>query len=61
MCNASGGGPARSQSPVPALSQRAGGAGMSLTTSANYEWRTSNVPLKHYRDLEIGPRLDLAF
>jgi hypothetical protein len=34
---------------------------MSLTTSANYEWRTSNVPLRHYRDLEIGPRLDLAF
>jgi hypothetical protein len=28
MCDASGGGPARSQSPVPALSQRAGGAGM---------------------------------
>jgi hypothetical protein len=34
---------------------------MSLTTSANYEWRTSNVPLRHYRDFEIGPRLDLAF
>jgi len=34
---------------------------ISLTTSANYEWRTSNVPLRHYRDLEIGPRLDLAF
>jgi hypothetical protein len=27
---------------------------ISLTTSANYEWRTSNVPLRHYRDLEIG-------
>ena len=34
---------------------------ISLTTSANYEWRTSNVPLRHYRDLEIGPRLDMAF
>jgi hypothetical protein len=33
---------------------------ISLTTSANYEWRTSNVPLRHYRDLEIGPRLDMA-
>ncbi len=34
---------------------------MSLTTGVNYEWRTSNVPLRQYRDLEIGPRLDLAF
>jgi Putative beta-barrel porin 2 len=34
---------------------------ISLTTSASYEWRTSNVPLRHYRELEIGPRLDLAF
>jgi hypothetical protein len=34
---------------------------ISLTTSASYEWRTSNVPLRHYRDLEIGPRLDMAF
>jgi hypothetical protein len=34
---------------------------MSLTTSANYEWRTPNVPLRHYRDLEIGPRLDTVF
>jgi hypothetical protein len=34
---------------------------MSLTTSAIYEWRTSNVPLRQYHDFEIGPRLDLAF
>lgn len=34
---------------------------ISLTTAASYEWRTSNVPLRHYRDLEIGPRLDMAF
>ena len=34
---------------------------IALTTSANYEWRTSNVPLRHYRELEIGPRLDLFF
>ena len=34
---------------------------ISLTAAASYEWRTSNVPLRHYRDLEIGPRLDMAF
>jgi len=34
---------------------------ISLTTGASYEWRTSNVPLRHYRELEIGPRLDMAF
>jgi hypothetical protein len=34
---------------------------MSLTTGINYEWRTSNVPLRQFRDFEIGPRLDLAF
>ena len=34
---------------------------ISLTTSAIYEWRTSNIPLRHYHDFEIGPRLDLAF
>jgi hypothetical protein len=34
---------------------------VSLMMSANYEWRASNVPLRHYRDFEIGPRRDLAF
>ena len=34
---------------------------LSLTTSVLYEVRTSNVPLRHYRDLRIGPRLDFAF
>ena len=34
---------------------------LSLTTTVLYEARTSNVPLRHYRDLRIGPRLDFAF
>jgi hypothetical protein len=34
---------------------------VSLTTTVLYELRTSNVPLRHYRDLRIGPRLDFAF
>jgi hypothetical protein len=34
---------------------------VSLTTNVLYEARTSNVPLRHYRDLQIGPRLDFAF
>lgn len=34
---------------------------LSLTTTVLYEARTSNVALRHYRDLRIGPRLDFAF
>jgi hypothetical protein len=34
---------------------------LSLTTTVLYEARTSNVPIRHYRDLRIGPRLDFAF
>jgi hypothetical protein len=34
---------------------------LSLTTTVLYEARTSNVPLRHYRDIRIGPRLDFAF
>jgi hypothetical protein len=34
---------------------------ISLTTNVIYEARASNVPLRHYRDLQIGPRLDFAF
>jgi hypothetical protein len=34
---------------------------VSLTTCAHYEQRTSNVPLRHYTDFEIGPKLDFAF
>ncbi|MBR0712392.1 outer membrane beta-barrel protein [Bradyrhizobium liaoningense] len=34
---------------------------VSLTTTVLYEARTSNVPLRRYRDLRIGPRLDFAF
>lgn len=34
---------------------------VSLTTNVIYEARTSNVALRHYRDLQIGPRLDFAF
>jgi hypothetical protein len=34
---------------------------VSLTTDVIYEARTSNVPLRRYRDLRIGPRLDFAF
>lgn len=34
---------------------------LSLTTTVLYEARTSNVPLRRYRDLRIGPRLDFAF
>lgn len=33
----------------------------SLTTSVLYEARTSNVAVRRYRDLRIGPRLDFAF
>lgn len=34
---------------------------VSLTTTVLYETRTSNVPLRRYRDVRIGPRLDFAF
>ena len=34
---------------------------ISLTTNVIYEARTSNVPLRHYTDVQIGPRLDFAF
>jgi hypothetical protein len=34
---------------------------ISLTTSFLYEARDSNVPLRRYRDIQIGPRLDFAF
>ena len=34
---------------------------VSLTTTVLYEARTSNVALRHYRDLRIGPRLHFAF
>ena len=34
---------------------------ISLTTDMIYEARASNVPLRRYRDLRIGPRLDFAF
>jgi Putative beta-barrel porin 2 len=34
---------------------------ISLTTDVLYEVRTSNVPLRRYRDLRLGPRLDFAF
>jgi hypothetical protein len=34
---------------------------ISLTTNVLYEARTSNVPLRHYTDVQIGPRLDFAF
>lgn len=34
---------------------------ISLTTSGAYELRNSNVPLRHYRDFTIGPKLDFAF
>lgn len=34
---------------------------LALTTTVLYEARTSNVALRHYRDLRIGPRLDFAF
>lgn len=34
---------------------------VSLTTDVIYEARTSNVPIRRYRDLRIGPRLDFAF
>lgn len=34
---------------------------VSLTTNVIYETRTSNVPLRHYTDVQIGPRLDFAF
>jgi len=34
---------------------------VSLTTNVIYEYRNSNVPLRNYRDLQIGPRLDFAF
>jgi Putative beta-barrel porin 2 len=34
---------------------------LSLTTSVLYEVRDSNVAVRRYRDLRIGPRLDFAF
>jgi hypothetical protein len=34
---------------------------VSLTTSIAYETRKSNVALRHYQNLDIGPRLDFAF
>jgi hypothetical protein len=34
---------------------------LSLTTTALYEVRTSNVAVRRYRDLRVGPRLDFAF
>lgn len=34
---------------------------LSLTTTVLYEARRSNVALRHYRDIRIGPRLDFAF
>jgi hypothetical protein len=34
---------------------------VSHTTNVIYEARTSNVALRHYTDLMIGPRLDFAF
>jgi Putative beta-barrel porin 2 len=34
---------------------------ISLTGNVLYEVRTSNVPLRHYTDVQIGPRLDFAF
>jgi len=34
---------------------------ISLTTSGVYEVRNSNVPLRHYTDFTIGPKLDFAF
>ena len=34
---------------------------VSLTTSVLYEARESNVMVRRYRDLRIGPRLDFAF
>jgi hypothetical protein len=34
---------------------------LSLTTTVLYEARTSNVAVRRYRDLRIGPRLDFAF
>ncbi|WP_407158575.1 hypothetical protein [Bradyrhizobium sp. STM 3557] len=34
---------------------------LSLTTTVLYEARTSNVAVRRYRDLRVGPRLDFAF
>jgi hypothetical protein len=34
---------------------------VSVTTSAIYEVRTSNVLIRNYTDFQIGPRLDFAF
>jgi hypothetical protein len=34
---------------------------LSLTTTVLYELRDSNVAVRQYRDLRIGPRLDFAF
>jgi hypothetical protein len=34
---------------------------LSLTTSVLYEVRDSNVAVRRYKDLRIGPRLDFAF
>jgi len=34
---------------------------VSLTGNVAYEARVSNVPLRHYRSLDIGPKLSFAF
>jgi hypothetical protein len=34
---------------------------LSLTTTVLYEVRTSNVAVRQYKDLRVGPRLDFAF
>jgi hypothetical protein len=34
---------------------------VSLTANVAYEGRTSNIPLRHYRSWDIGPRLDFSF
>jgi hypothetical protein len=34
---------------------------VSLTNSVLYERRFSNVPIRHFNNLEVGPKLDFAF
>jgi hypothetical protein len=34
---------------------------VSLTNSVLYERRVSNVPIRHFQNLEVGPKLDFAF
>lgn len=34
---------------------------VSLTNSVLYERRFSNIPIRHFQNLEIGPKLDFAF